>query len=360
MSSEKLEETRPTSVAVEPESQGNRPRWWLWALVGVLGVIIVTGVSAYWGYRSGLQVRTDLESTANADQTKEQYELGVRDLDAGLYDVARQRFEYVISLDPNYPGATERLAEVLLALSITATVTPVPTPTLTPTPDLRGAEDLFFQAERLLAEENWTVALETLDTLRQKQPDFRAIDVDGLYFVALRNRGVQKISVDGNLEGGIYDLTRAERFGPLDSESEGWRSWARMYLTGASFWNISWSQAVSVFSELALIAPNIRDTSGWTATERLRQALIRFGDQFANAEDWCNAQTQYEAALLIGPDPNLEPTATQVTMECWTPTPKPIPPTNTPEPSPTEGQPPEPSPTEGQPPESTPTPTPGS
>jgi tetratricopeptide (TPR) repeat protein len=281
-----------------------------------------------------LQTRVDTETTKIAGAAEEQFALGVRDLEAGLYDIARQRFEYVIRLDPNYPGVTERLAEVLLAINITATATPVPTPTLTPTPDLRGAEDLYFQAERLMAEEDWTAALETLDSLRKNHPGFRAVDVDGMYFVVLRNRGVNKIRLDGNLEGGMYDLARAELFGPLDRDAEAWRSWARLYVLGASYWDVNWARAISVFSELALIAPNLRDTANWTATERLRIALIRYGDQFAFAEEWCTAQEQYEAALAIAPDPVLEPTAKAVEEECSSPEPEDEPEdaTNTPEP----------------------------
>ncbi len=332
MSEGNFEDTHPISVIQKPESE-ERPKrspWWLRVVIGVIGLIIVAGIGAFGGYRSGIQQRIDLESTELAFKVQEQFELGVQDLEAGRFDIARQRFEFVIQNDPDYPGVTELLAQTLLELNTTATATPVPTPTLTPTPDLRDAEDLFFQAEGLLASGEWSQALETLDTLRKKQPDFMAVAVDGMYYVALRNRGVEQIQ-GGFLEVGMYDLSRAELFGPLDRDAQAWRSWARLYVNGASYWEVNWAQAIAFFSELALAAPNLRDQANWTATERLRIALIRFGDQFAQAEDWCSAREQYDAALAMQPDLTLEPTATHVAEACFTPTPKPKPPTEIPE-----------------------------
>jgi hypothetical protein len=89
---------------------------------------------------------------------------------------------------------------VLLQLNTTATPTAVSTPTLTPTVDLRGAEELFSQAQVLLADEKWTEAIDTLLKLRKNEPSFQAVEVDSMFYVALRNRGVQRILSEGDLE----------------------------------------------------------------------------------------------------------------------------------------------------------------
>ena len=83
-----------------------------------------------------------------------------------------------------------------------------------------------------------------MDSLRKKDPAYKAIALDGMYYVSLRNRGILKIGGDGNLEGGMYDLARAEVFGPLDREADAWRSWARLYVSGARFWDINWPQVI--------------------------------------------------------------------------------------------------------------------
>ena len=93
-----------------------------------------------------------------------------------------------------------------------------------------------------------------------------------MLYVALRNRGVEKISKQADLEGGIYDLALAERFGPLDLDARGWREWSQWYIRGASFWEVDWAKSISYFSQVAPIAPNLRDASGWTASDRYRIA----------------------------------------------------------------------------------------
>ena len=56
--------------------------------------------------------------------------------------------------------------------------------------------------------------------MRKYDPNYNTSLVDGMYYFALRNYGYDLITKQGNLEGGIYQLTLAERFGPLDRELE--------------------------------------------------------------------------------------------------------------------------------------------
>ena len=321
--------TRPVSLSSTKEEPGDQPPTdtqpgasirspaWRWLiLLSFAALLVIAGASAFGGYRSGIFQRTSLEATQVALQVDEQFQLGLQDLEAGNYEVARQRFEYVIQLDPGHPGVTEKLAEVLLELNTTATPTPVPTPTLTPTIDLRGAEELFSQAQLLLADKKWSEAIDTLLQLRKEEPDYQPIKVDAMLYVALRNRGADKILNQADLEGGTYDLALAERFGPLDVEASNYRTWADLYVTGASFWELDWGQASNYFGQLLLVAPNLRDSSNMTVTERFRIAAIKYGDLLAENGDWCQAQEQYEAALNFGSDPAVEPTASWVTREC--------------------------------------------
>lgn len=345
--------------AVKQSKSPSRP---LPLLIGLSLVVllVIAATSAVAGYSSGINERTNFESTQIAQQVNEQYQLGIQDLEAKRYELARQRFEYVIRLDPNYPGVTEKLALVLLEINTTATPTIVPTPTLTPTPDLRGAEELFSQAHILLADGKWTEAIETLLKLRKDEPDYQTVKVDSMLYVALRNRGVERILREGDLEGGTYDLALAEKFGLLDIEASNMRTWADLYKTGASFWGLDWGQAVYYFGQVIVVAPNLRDNTNMTASERFRIAAIKYGDVLATNKEWCLAQQQYEAAFNIGPDPSVEPTASWVTQKCKNAdkeekdSPEPPPPEATPTPEGTI----EVTPTEEPPEETTPTPEP--
>jgi len=309
------------SAAVPPagppdRATGQAPGWRWLILLSLIALVAIATASVIGGYRSGINQRTRYESTQVAQTVRDQFDQGVKDMGEGRYEIARQRFEYVIRLDPNYPGVTDRLAAVLLEINTTITPTVVPTPTLTPTEDLRGVEELFSQAQILLADRKWTEAIETLLRLRKNQPDYRTVEVDSMLYVALRNRGVDKILNQADLEGGTYDLALAERFGPLDVEARNYREWADFYAKGVSFWELDWTQAAFYFGQLIVPAPNLRDSAGMTATERYRIALIRYGDQLAENREWCLAQEQYEAAFSITSDPQVEPTASWVTQRC--------------------------------------------
>jgi tetratricopeptide (TPR) repeat protein len=244
------------------------------------------------------------------------------------FEAARQRLEWIIEWNPAFPGVTDLLAEAMYQMSITATPTLAPTPTpipATPTPDTRGIEKLFSDAQQAYLGGNWSLAIETLLTLRKHDNAFNAVQVDDMLYVALRYRGVDKIKGSGktdatitevDLEGGMYDLALAEDFGPLDTEALKYRRWAQWYIAGLSFWNVDWKRAVDYFSQVANEAPYLVDVNNWPAIERYRYALIKYGDQLAAKGDCAGASEQYQKALNLGPNAALEPTATAVASGC--------------------------------------------
>ncbi|MDD5468965.1 MAG: hypothetical protein PHS96_14295 [Anaerolineales bacterium] len=297
---------QPPGMGAPAPKKGRFPSIRLMTLLGLLALVLIAAVSAMGGYASGISQRTHAQSTQIALSLQEQFDLGVQDLQAKRYELARQRFEYIIQYEPNFPGVTEKLAEVLMQINITATPTVEATPLPTPTPDTRGAQELFSQSQQSLANSDWTTAIDTLLNLRKADPNFQAVQVDGMLYLAFRQRGRDKILKDADLEGGIYDLMLAERFGPLDADSKGYLTWARLYILGASFWDVDWSQVVYYFGQVAPALPNLRDGTGWTATERYRLGLINYGDNLINRKEWCPAMQQYELALAYGADPTVQ------------------------------------------------------
>lgn len=273
--------------------------WFLFPLLGVIALALVAAAAAAAGYAGGISQRRDAEVTLQASSALEQFQLGLEDMANNRYYQARQRFEYVIQLDPDFPDAANKLAETLLYLNATATVTPQPTATLTPTPDTRAVEELYNQAQAALQNSEWDAAITALLALRGKDINYRVVDVDGMLFLALRNRGRQKI-VNADMEGGIYDLTLAANFAPLDAEAQGLLTWSEMYLTGASFWGIDWAQVVDYFSQVAPQMPNLTDSSGMTASARLRIALYEYGNTLAAQGKYCQAVEMYNQSLAAG------------------------------------------------------------
>lgn len=330
MQNENLADTQPLRRNSDPgatkpnlirQESKRKKRLWIWALLSLMLLIAATVIGALAGYQSGSQAKQAWELAQGKQAIQEQFDLGIQDLSAGRYDVARQRFEYVLSQDPSFPNATEKLAQAIQVLYATATPTDLP-PTFTPTPtrDLQPIQDLLKQAQAFIADQDWSRAIDTLSALRDSDSNYQVTVVDGMLYLALRNRGVDNIMRNNDLEGGTYDLALAERFGPLDAEANQARNLARLYMYGSSFWEAYPEQAVYYFSQVAAAAPYLRDASGWTARERYRSALIQYGDQFAANEDWCKAQDQYELALAIRSDDKLQETVANAVLKCSPPT----------------------------------------
>lgn len=301
----------------EPASDAERPKRWRWILAGLGLFVLLLGLGAWGGYQTAVSARTAEEQLQSAVEANFQFQLGVEDLQAGLCDRARDRFIYVIELIPDYPQAQEQLIQASLCAGAGA-AQPVTAPQSeatagpTATPDLRGAEPIYSEAQSLAAAQNWDALLPALDTLRKNFPDFQPIEIDRLYYIGFRNRGVQRIMPPvGDLEPGIFDLNRAEQIGPLDAQAASVRQWAVWYIVGASFWEVDWPQAVQYFEYLAGptgAAPQLHDSNFFSATDRLAQAvvfyaqdLIREAQTLALDKQWCSAEEMMAQANTYSP-----------------------------------------------------------
>ena len=270
---------------------------WLLAYLLVLVLSIVLGSSS--GLLYGLQQNKADRKSQLTVELMVQMNLAQMDMDDERYHLARQRIEFIIGQDPGFPGVQEKLVEAIIGQTTSLEVLPTIEAIPSPTPDPRAANELFAAAQAHQANREWSSLLDTLISLRSADPNFEIVQVDRMLNLALRMGGAEKIINEGNLEGGLYNLTLAEGFAPLDQKSNQYREWARLYLIGASFWNVSPEQAVNIFSQLILSAPYLRDQTGLTVTDRYRLALIQYGDSLASTGDWCAAQEQYDLALSL-------------------------------------------------------------
>jgi tetratricopeptide (TPR) repeat protein len=334
MSENELNDTQPSTVKMEaaPATRKKFPGW-----LAVLILIVLIAIGILGGYASGMGKRYAAQDTLVSGQLLEQYQLGVQAVNAGQYAVAKKHFEYIIQNYPNYPGIKNAYTDLLLHMMITPSLTPTPTPTITPTPDLRSINQVYADVTGLLSApgadlcaRNWDDIITKLDTLRKDDITYHAAEVDGMYYMALRNRGVCKVypqsyepnsscaSLNINLEGGIYDLTQAEKFGPLDSTASALRTWARYYITGASFWDQDWPQAINYFSQVMANYPNLADSSCTTASERFRQASLGYAQQLIDKGDYCGAENQLAAIFALNSPRNATayPTGTEARNIC--------------------------------------------
>jgi tetratricopeptide (TPR) repeat protein len=325
-----FEETGPLRAPVqpEPEPDGSTRRWLLWAVGIVLFAIIVLGVGGISGYASGLNQRNSLSDSESSLIVQEQFDLGVQDLVEGRYELARQRFAYIMEIEPDNTAARELLGDALIALdqpTPAPTLTPSPTLDISPTPtlDLSSMDGLFAAAQGAHGSGDYDAAFEMLVTLIAEAPDFRRAEVDQLLFTVLRNRGLDKIW-RGDQEQGIYDLTLAERISPLDSQASSWRNSAAFYLFANSYFGLDWALATEYLSQIC-------NAAIWDGCWKYSQAAWQYGNKLMEAEDPCGAITQYDASLRTREDDGKAPTATEAADICLTATA----PAPTPTPSPT-------------------------
>lgn len=318
-----LPSPQPTGKAGPPK-RGGRLRGWLRSpiFVAVLSVLtalfLVGAASAAVGWDSG---RQRLHATATIEAglyMLDQYNLALEDMEAGRYDLARQRLEFIYYADPSFLDVQAQLVQVLFIMSGTKqpTSAPIEGPTATPTTDPRPKEELLNSAQTAFAAQDWSTTIDTLLALRKADPAFRTADVDGMLFASLRNRGAANITQFGLFEPGLYDFSLAEAFGPLDGQALQYREWARLYLYGNAFWLAYPEDAIYYYGQLVGMAPDLRDSTGLSAFYRYRQSLIHWGDKLAAAGDWCGAAEKYQDAQDARPDSDLQPTVSNAAFQC--------------------------------------------
>ena len=308
--SENLGNTEP-NIAIRKPWRGRT------FLFTALGVIMIIALAVLAGYGSGLSIRRSNQSSTISQQLGEQFQYALVDIEFKRFENAKQRLEFIIAHDSSFPGAQEKLTQVLVLMN---QPTPTLTPSLTPTPDFSGAEQAFNQAQQQIAAQDWPGALGTLDQIRKLDPNYKTGQVDGMYYFALRNYGYDLLLKQGNLEGGIYHFTLAERFGTLDRDATALREGARYYLIGASFWELDWEQALFYFDQVYRGWPGLWDGTS-TAAQRFHFASMRYGDQLVEDDRFCDAVPYYENAQAIaGLDAQAQEGYDRAFHECYPPT----------------------------------------
>lgn len=271
-------------------------------LILALSLTGILALAALAGYYVGGSDRDRVAATSQAVELARQYQLGLDDLTAGRPSLAIQRFEFILSLDPNYPGAAERLTEAQAALppSAAATITLLPSPTLIITVGPETAKVLFQEAQTAFNAKQWDQALQKIGALRVIDPDYERAAVRNILFNSLRNRGIDYINA-GKLELGLADLDQSSKLGTLDTEAQQYQQWAAIYIAGVSYWGLNWPRTVETFELLYTIAPYFRDT-----ITRLYDAHLGYAHQLESQGVPCEAVFQYAAALEIDFDQTVE------------------------------------------------------
>ncbi len=290
-----------------------------WIFLGIFLMLALTIGGGFLGYRTAVNARMAEFNRKSKMAAAEQYQMALADIEQEKYQNAKTRLDYVIKIDQNYPGAAETYQQVIMALYPTASPTPMmtATPMPTSTADTRGEEEMFRSIQQAIYSQQWETAIQIITALRDRNISFRGLEVDGLYYIALRNYGIQQINT-GYLENGIYNIAMAESFGPIDADANSMRDAARSYLSGAGFWEINWFKALEYYANAAAVYPNLYDRATMmTANQRFAEASFHIADDYALREDYCGAIPYYEQGLPIYGSESVQLTATAVYLKCY-------------------------------------------
>ena len=279
--------------------------------LSVITVLVVAlSLMAYAGYRVGTSQNRIVATTTMASEVALQYDLASKDIDMGQYALAVERLEFVVNTEPDYPGVTDLLDQTR------GKVDPTAMPIIESTNVVIVRQDQMNSAERLkiirisYANQEWQNVISNIDILKASSADYDHDVVDGILFVALRNRGIQRIEI-GDLELGMADLEHAEHITELDQVANQRRRWASLYQSASTFWNINWQIVVDNLYILHQIAPNFRDTSS-----KLWTARILYGETLLKEENYCLAEEQFAFALDLKQEESLKVKWTESVSDC--------------------------------------------
>jgi tetratricopeptide (TPR) repeat protein len=301
------------------------------ALVVLGSILLFALIVAGFVYAAWLTVQSDHRQEADEyfqrgvvhlGEADDFLHAGEREKAAGRYGLALSEFDYVHQLAPDHPGLEEKTTAARDGLELASRQsTPTPTPTLTPTatPVPIDPDALWRDAQAAYQAGQYDDAISHLRQLQMFKPEYRAADVKDLLYQALRAQGLALLDED-RLNEGLFYLEQAAAIQPLDEEAEQARALAALYVTAVSYWGVDWSQAITQFGDLYRLAPSYRDVA-----ERLFEAHVNYGDQYAGASDWCPAQEQYAAAERVRYDAQVEEKRIAASQGCLAATPTPLP-----------------------------------
>ena len=270
------------------------------AALGILG-----------GVASGNSAR-EVQATQTATAELEmQLLLGQADLEQGRYELAAQRFRWILERIPDHPEASQGLAETERLMTSSASE-----PTLVPSVSGDPAE-IFAQAQSYFENGEWENAITRLYELQALDPTYEAITATEMLHTALVTLGLQYIRGD-RIEEGMLLLDQAAEIRPLDDITEGERRLANLYVIGRTYWNIDWKITIVNFEAIYELAPNYRDVA-----ERLWEAYVRYAEQLTRAGDPCGAAEGYTAALALRADSVIREKRDAAALLCETGAPTP-------------------------------------
>ena len=287
-------------------------RLWTGIVMALLSFGMIGGM-AFAGWRVGWEHGTaerERRAQATVDSAVRQ---AMAMLEAGQDERALAFLEGARRLRPADPTVEAALAEARRRIAARLTPTAIPSSVL--------LEEVFQAAQEAYARDDLPRAVELLMQIRNRDPDFRSREVVSMLRDAALRYGMRLLEgQEERLAEGLFYLDQAARLGPLPPEASAAYRMAPLYVAARDYWGVNWPEAIRRFQEIYALNPGYRDTA-----RRLFQAHVAYGDLLRTKGEGCPAEIEYQAALRLFADPEVQKKAQEMGTLCLQATPTPIP-----------------------------------
>jgi TolB protein len=292
---------------------------WAWWIIGALTILAVSILifSVVLGVRAGqqqvevqrrqqigvaLQRATDFQAEGNLQAALDEYQK-ILILDS-TNDIAQQGIRNLLALASNVESMTPELPTLDEPTPITPPITssldnPLATSVAATATPASVADEIWENAQRAARAGRWQVALNNLLQLQQTAPTYNPTEVQDMIFSAYVNLAMEKDNVD-NLEEAMafYDKALALRPDARDAQRE--RDLIAQYLDVLAYTGVDFPILIRRLQAIYALDPDYRDVE-----ERLHKAHVSYADRLAGDGDWCRAQDEYNAALMVASSPTI-------------------------------------------------------
>ncbi|RMG80893.1 MAG: hypothetical protein D6712_17300, partial [Chloroflexi bacterium] len=321
------------------QEAGNGPGCFIWGFVMLFTVIlavVVVVLAALAGWASGQPIAQQNATASVEAIIVDQCTRLAAEVAAENDALLGIRMEYLLTQTPAVPCVQEyipvatALYSTKHAPTATPTFTPTPTqevivlPTFTPTTEgaapvptipVQQAEydldELMQEVQQHLDLAEWNDAIALLEAIQTIDPTYRVEVVNNYMFQALTSRARELYLSGQQLAEAILLTDRAEALGDIgDLAFE--RIIAQLWLDAQRNLTINYPEAIRLLSEIYRLAPNYR---GGEAANQLFSQRVAYGDALLPS-DPCRAVTQYEAALTLRSDVNVQTKRDEANLAC--------------------------------------------
>jgi tetratricopeptide (TPR) repeat protein len=258
-------------------------------------VYLVIGCAAVY---QGLNERAAL----TRQEAEVHYQRGLAHLDKAEYELAMAELEHALSLDPTHRDARDALRR---AKSVAAAQ---PTPTSATRNE--AVVSLLAEAEALVQAQKWADAVQRLTQVHDLDHSFQPERVSELLYTANYNLGLEQVRA-GQVEEGLHAFERALAERPGDAAATQQRELASLYVSALAGWGKNWPDSINLLKQLYARAPDYADVG-----TRLYQAYEGYGDALAEEKEWCQAEPQYQQAVLLRSEAGIQAKHDKAQQRC--------------------------------------------